>query len=247
MSLGSLGMAERQARARRRVMWALVKWAAALVLVALAGMFAYETGTSLAEIDVRRKNDKIAELTTQLQTLQTENAGLRARTVQAQQQAKDWELRYKADMPAGDSKALLDLANSKLAAGIDIGRLTFFINAAANPRVCDDKPEIKHVQVKTPAAKAGKEASAVFSDRKITVTADGQAALDNKGKKESWFDPAQPITVHFAPPAGQAIETSGVVPLKHQMVIGDSEFRFSIEVDERKGFATITGERCNFP
>jgi hypothetical protein len=31
------------------------------------------------------------------------------------------------------------------------------------------------------------------------------------------------------------------------MVIGDSEFRFSIDVDERKGFATVTGERCNFP
>jgi len=195
----SLGMAERQARARRRVIWVVAKWAAALALVALAGMFAYETGTSLAEIDVRRKNDRIAELTTQLQTLQAENAGLRARTTQAQQQAKDWELRYKADMPAGDSKALLDLANSKLTAGVDIGRLTFFINAAANPRVCDDKPETKHVQVKTPVGKAGKEASAVFSDRKITVTADGQPALDNKGKKESWFDPAQPITVHGSP------------------------------------------------
>ena len=243
----SLGMAERQARARRRVIWTMVKWAAALALVGLTGMFAYETGTSLAEIDVRKKNDEIAELTAKLQALQTENAGLRARTAQAQQQAKEAEQHYKADMPTGNSKALLDLANSKLAAGVDIVRLTFLINAASNPRVCDDKPETKHVQVKTPIGKVGKEATAAFADRKITVTADGQPALDNKGQKESWFDPAQPITVHFAPLAGHAIDASGVVPLQHQMVIGDSEFRFSVNVDARKGFATVTGERCNFP
>lgn len=240
-------MAERQARARRRVMWAIVKWAAALALVAIAGMFAYETGTSLAEIDVRRKNDEIAQLKTQLQTLQTDNAGLRARAAQAQQQTAAWEQRYKADIPAGNSKALLDLANSKLAAGADIVRLTALINAASNPRVCDDKPETKRVQVKTPIGKTGKDATAVFADHKVTVTADGQPALDNKGQKESWFDPAQPITVHFAPLAGQAIDASGVVPLQHHMVIGDSEFRFSVDVDKSKGFATVTGERCNFP
>jgi hypothetical protein len=166
---------------------------------------------------------------------------------EAQQQAAAWEQRYKADMPAGNSKALLDLANSKLAAGVDIVRLTTLINAASNPRVCDDKPETKRVQVKTPIGKTGKDATAAFADHKVTVTADGQPALDNKGQKESWFDPTQPITVHFAPLAGQAIDASGVVPLQHHMVIGDSEFRFSVDVDKSKGFATVTGERCNFP
>ena len=243
----SLGMAERQARARRRVIWAVVKWTAALAVVLLAGLFAYETGTSLAEIDVRKKGDKIAELTTQLRTLQTENAGLRARVTQAQQQAKEVEQHYQAQIPTGDSKTLLDLANRKIAEGADVARLTFLINAASNPRVCDEKPETKRLQVKTPIGKTGKEATAAFADRKITVTADGQPALDGKGQKESWFDPAQPITVHFAPLAGQVVEASGVVPLQHQMVVGDSEFRFSVDVDDRKGFATITGERCNFP
>ncbi len=243
----SLGMAERQARARRRVIWGVVKWTAALALIGLAGLFAYKTGTSLAEIDVRHKNDKIAELTAQLQALQTENAGLRARAAQAQQQMKEVEERFKAQIPTGDSKALLDLANRKLGEGVDVARLTFLINAASNPRVCDDKPETKRVQVKTPIGKAGKEAAAAFADRKITVTADGQPALDDKGQKESWFDPAQPITVHFAPLDGQAIDASGVVPLQHQMVVGGSEFRFSIDVDQRKGFAMVTGERCNFP
>jgi hypothetical protein len=243
----SLGMAERQARARRRVFWGLVKGTAVFALIGLAMLLAYETGTSIAKIDEQRVNSQIAQLTGQVQTLQTENAGLRARAAQAQAQIKEVEERYKAQLPAGDSKALLDLTNRKLGEGVDMARLTFLINAASNPRVCDEKPETKRVQVKTPIGKAGKEASAAFADRKITITADGQPALDDKGQKESWFDPAQPITVHFAPLAGQVIDASGVVPLQHQMVIGDSEFRFSIDVDDRKGFATVTGERCNFP
>lgn len=243
----SLGMAERQARARRRVLWGLVKGTAVFALIGLAMLLAYRTGTSIAEIDEQRINTQIAQLTRQVQTLQTENAGLRTRAAQAQQQIKDVEERYKAQLPAGDSKALLDLANSKLSEGVDMARLTFLINAASNPRVCDEKPETKRLQVKTPIGKTGKEASAAFADRKITVTADGEPALDGKGQKESWFDPAQPITVHFAPLAGQVVDASGVVPLQHQMVVGDSEFRFSIDVDDRKGFATVTGERCNFP
>jgi hypothetical protein len=243
----SLGMAERQARARRRVIWALVKGTVALAIITLAGLFVYKTGVSVATIDVRKKNDQIAELTTRLQALQTENGALRAKAAQVQQQAQEAEQRYKAQIPTGDSKTLLDLANRKLADGVDVQRLTFLINAASNQRVCDDKPETKRVQVKTPAGKPGKDASAAFADRKITITADGQAALDKKGQKQSWFDPAQPITVHFAPLGGQIVDASGVAPLQQQMVLGNSEFRFSVAVDEQKGFATITGERCNFP
>jgi outer membrane murein-binding lipoprotein Lpp len=243
----SLGMAERQSRARRRVFWGLLKGLAAFALVGVVMAAAYKTGNSVADIDIRRLNDQIAQLTAQKQALQSEASGLRAQTAQAQQQVKAWEQRYKADMPSGDSKALLDLANRKLSEGADVARITALISAASNPRVCDDKPETKHLQVKTPIGKVGKEATAVFADRKVTVTADGEPALDGKGQKLSWFDPAQPITLHFAPLEGQPVDASGMVPLQHQMIVGSSEFRFSVEVDERKGFATITGTRCNFP
>lgn len=240
-------MAERQARARRRLLWGIVKWAAALVLIVLAGLFAYKTGTSLAEIDVQRKNAQIAELTGQVQKLQTDAAGFRAAASQAQQQARDWEQRYKAEMPTGDSKTLLELATRKLNEGVDIARLTFLLNAATNQRVCDDKPEAKRLQVKTTVGKPGKEASAAFADRKITVTAEGQSAVDGNGNKESWFDPARPITLHFAQLDGTTTDASGVVPLQHQLVVGNSEFRFSIEIDDRKGFAHVTTQRCDFP
>jgi type II secretory pathway component HofQ len=228
-------------------MWGLVKWAVALAMIGLAGVFAYMTGTSLAEIDVQRKSEQIADLTNRANGLQTENTALRAAASQAQAQARDWEQRYKAEVPTGDRKVLLDLATRKLNEGVDLARLTFLINAAANARVCDAELESKRLRVKTPIGKAGKETSAAFADRKITITADGVPAVNEKGEKESWFDPTQPVTFQFTPLNGQAVAATGIVPLQHQMVMGDSEFHFSIDIDERKGFALVTSERCNFP
>jgi hypothetical protein len=243
----SLGLADRQARARRRILWGLAKWTVALAMIGLAGLFAYKTGMSLAEIDSQRKNEQIARLTEQTQALQTENAALKATATQAQTQAQQWEQRYKAEVPTGDRKMLLDLATRKLGEGVETARLTFLINAASNSRTCDTEPESKRLLVKTPIGKAGKEASAAFGDRKITVTAEGVPTVNDNGQKESWFDPAQPITVQFAKLDGQAVAATGIVPLQHQMVMGDSEFRFSIVVDEKRGFALVTSERCNFP
>jgi hypothetical protein len=243
----SLGMADRQARARRQMLWGVAKWTVALAMIGLGGLFAYMTGTSVGDINAQRKNEEIARLTAQAQALQTANAALKATATQAQTQAQQWEQRYKAEVPTGDHKLLLDLATRKLNEGVDMARLTFLINAATNARVCDTEPESKRLRVKTPVGKAGKETSAAFADRKITVTADGVPAVNEKGEKQSSFDPAQPITVQFAPLDGQIVVATGVVPLRHQMVMGDSEFRFSIDIDDRKGFAVVTSERCNFP
>ena len=243
----SLGMADRQARARRRLFWGLAKWSVALAMIGLAGLFAYKTGTSLAEIDSERKNEQIAQLQAQSQALQTDNTTLKATAEQAQTQAREWEQRYEAEVPSGDRKMLLDLATRKLSEGVDPARLTFLINAASNARSCDAEPESKRLLVKTPVGKVGKEASAAFADRRITVTAEGVPAVNEKGQKEAWFDPAQPITVQFAKIDGQAIASTGIVPLQHQMVLGDSEFHFSVDVDEKRGFAVVTSERCNFP
>jgi hypothetical protein len=243
----SLGLADRQARVRRQLLWGAVKWTVALAMIGGGLLFAYETGTSLSAIDVQRKDEEIARLTALTQTLQTDNAALKATAAQTHTQGQQWEQRYKSEVPTGDRKLLLDLATRKLNEGVDMARLTFLINAATNARVCDAEPESKRLRVKTPIGKASKETSAAFADRKITVTADGVPAVNDKGEKESWFDPAQPITVQFAQLDGQTVAATGIMPLQHQMVMGDSEFRFSIDIDKRKGFAVVTSERCNFP
>ena len=243
----SLGTADREARARRRLIWSLVRWAVALAGVGVVGIFGYQTGSKLSEMDVARLDGKVQALTAQVEALETDNANLKAGVRQAQAQSKQWEQRYGADMPSGTSKALLDLANRKLAEGVSLDHLTFLINAAGNPRVCDDKPEEKRVIVKTALNKPGKDGAAAFADRKLTVTIDGQAVVNAKGQKENWFDPAQPITLHIAELSGKTTDADGTIPLQKAIVVGDSEFSFAIAADDKRGYAVVTAQRCNFP
>src|SRR5262249_34259788 len=128
----SLGTADREARARRRLIWGLVKWAGAPAGVGVVGLFGYQTGSQLNGRERPRLDGKVQALTAQVEGLQTDNANLKAGIRQAQAQTKQWEQRYGADMPSGTSKALLDLANRKLAEGVSLDRLTFLINAAGN-------------------------------------------------------------------------------------------------------------------
>lgn len=243
----SLGLNERQAKARRRLLWNIVRWGAALIGVALAGAFAYKVGADLAAIDVRRLEYKVAELETEVDTLTGEIAAHRAVAAQAEKEAQEWQRRYEADMAAGPAKAVLDLAKKQLAEGVSPERLAFLIAAAANPPVCDPEPESKRFRIRTRIGKSGGNDTAIFADKALTVTALGEPTLNEQGQPEAWYDPAQPITVTFAELGGKSSDASGALPLHHAVVVGASEFRFSLVADEKKGFALATAVRCDLP
>jgi hypothetical protein len=242
----SLGLHDRQQRHRRRMLWSAVKWGIALALIFVAGLYAYQTGTSLARIDLKRLEEKVAELTQTIDGLRNENAELKATRAEAEQRAASWEQRYQAEVPTGQAKAIHDLAQQKLREGVDPARIAFVIAAAANPRVCDEEPESRTIMVRTAINKTGKN-SASFADKTVTVTAEGQAVENDAGQKEAWFDTAQPVMLRFTEIGGATTEAAGILPLQHGWIVGDSEFRFNIAAEERRGFATITAERCNFP
>lgn len=243
----SLGLADRQARGRRQLLWGLVKWTALLILLLVAGLFVYQTGLFVGQNDVQRLTAEVAELTGRVESLQIESAGYKARAAQAQQQLEQMEQRHKAEAPSGDAKVLLDLAQQQLKAGVSMERLTSLLNAAATPRVCDPAPESKRFTVRLSGGKAGKDATAAFADRRIVVTAEGAPVVNSEGKKESWYDPQLPVTLHFTLLDGTVKDVTGPLPLLHQVVLADSEFRFSVTADEKKSYAVITAERCNFP
>jgi hypothetical protein len=243
----SLGLHDRQARARRQLIWGLVRWAVALALIGLAGLFAYKTGSTLAELDVSRLQTQLTELQAQIQSLRNENATLKATVATSAQQAKEWQQRFSAEVPTGDAKAVLDLAQKKLAQGVDVARLRFLIDASSNPRVCDAEPETKRFTVRTPIGKPSRDSATTLANKQITVTADGQPEVNTNGRKEAWFDPAQPVTVKFAELGGKATEATGILPVQHSVVIGDSEFRFTVAADDKRGFVAISAIRCNYP
>ncbi|MGH6934178.1 MAG: cell division protein ZapB [Dongiaceae bacterium] len=242
----SLGLHDRQQRQRRRMMWSAVKWGVAMALVFVSGLYAYQTGTSLARIDLNRLEQKVADLSQTIDGLRNENAELKATRADAEQRAVQWEQRYQAEVPSGRAKAIYDLAQQKIKDGVDPGRLAFIIGAAANPRVCDEPTESRTIMVRTSINKTGKN-SASFANRTVTATAEGQPVVNDAGQKEAWFDTAQPVMLRFAEIGGQTTEAAGILPLQQDWVVGDSEFRFNILAEERRGFVTITAERCNFP
>lgn len=242
----SLGLSDRQARERRQLLWGLVKWTFLGFLALVAGLFVYQTGLFVGQHDVERLENQVTELTSRVEALQIESAGYKARASQAQQELQQLQQRYQSELPSGDAKALLDLAAKRLNDGVQMDRLTFLLQAAS-PRVCDPEPEAQRLIVAVPDVKPGKRGTATLAKGAIVVTAEGASALDAKGNKEAWYDPAQPVTLHVALADGTVRDVVGTLPLEHRLVAGSSEFRLAIAADEKKSYAAITAERCNFP
>ncbi len=127
------GLREDRRRRRRRLHWALFKWAVALALVGAAGIYAYETGRRLASADITRLEETIATLRTQLDASEAANAGERAAAETAQAMARDWQARYDRDVARGPSKDIFDIVQQKLAAGVEPERLKAVLRRHPEP------------------------------------------------------------------------------------------------------------------
>ena len=241
----SLGLYESRRRRRRQVQWAMAKWAIALAVILGAGLFAYESGSRLAEREVFNLRDKVAELSAEIDQLQQRQAEAQATIHLARQRLEETEKRYAEVVPTGALAALLARIQERIDAGIHLDRLQFLIDAAENARSCDESPATKRFVVRTPFYRGAND-SVSFADQTITVTADGQLATNALGKAEAWFDPAQPVTLHFTQIGGETTDFAGKLPLHKSIVIGEYEHRFSVIAGPR-GFVQVTGERCQYP
>ncbi|MEX0814965.1 MAG: hypothetical protein WD014_04750 [Dongiaceae bacterium] len=241
----TLGLYEGRVRRRRRIRVAVAEGLVALSLIVAAGLVAYQSGSTLAGREEARLRQEAARLTEENAALQRRNAELQSAAAAAAAEAGTWRQRYEREAATGDVKALLDLAQRKLAAGVEPARLAFVIEAAQNDAACDETPVTKRFIVKT-ALSGGANDAVGFADNAITVTAEGRAATDAAGKPEAWFDPAQPVTLRFARLGGGVSEVSGALPLHHSLAIAGAEYRFTVVAGAR-GFAAVTGDRCRFP
>jgi outer membrane murein-binding lipoprotein Lpp len=244
----SLGLHERQQKARRRTWWILLIGLIAAMVAFLLISYAFQTGRELAKIDIRRLDDRIAELQAAIKTLEGEKQQLANATKAADDRAKEWERKYDLGVPNGISKELFDQMQAQLQKGVPADRMALFIGQASKPRSCDPAPESIQLYVRTGIGKPGGKFETTFGGHRLTVTMNGDPAVNKDGQKEAWFDTEKPITVTFTDPVGQSWDMSGLLPLKRQMVVGDSEFQidFAIE-DKRRGYVAVTSARCNFP
>jgi hypothetical protein len=242
----SLGLHENRQRRRRRFWWGVAKWVLALVLVLAAGAYSYRIGEQLAERDVSRAQERIAQLEQEVSGLQQQSAALATDLARSREAVAAWQARYEQEVPTGFVREMMALVKEKLEAGADEERLAFLVAAADQPRNCDENPETKRFIVTTELQTGGANDAVSFGERSITVTAVGQAARDASGNLEAWFDPQRPIAVTFTQLGGKTVSAEGTLPLHHAVVSGENEYRFTLLPGSR-GFLTVTADRCDYP
>ncbi len=241
----SLGLRERRNSRRRERRWRLFRWAVSLAAIIAAGLYAYETGSRLAERETSRLHEEIAVLNQGIAALEADKTKLAEAATAADKKAKDWQQRYRREVPTGTPKNLYDLAQRKLEEGLDPERLTFVLSQVRRRDNCDEEVETKRFFVKTPLYRGAND-SVGFGRNRITVTAQGSAAVDASGSPLARFDPAQPVAVHFTRLGGETSKTSGILPIHQGVVFGDSEYRFTLTAGP-PGMVKVTGGRCPYP
>jgi hypothetical protein len=242
----SLGLHENRQRRRRRFWWGVTKWGLALALIVAAGAYSYRIGTQLAEREVVKAEERIAELTEEVAGLQQQSAALATDLAKARETIAAWQARYEREVPTGFVRDMMALVKEKLEAGADEERLAFLVAAADKPRVCDEQPETKRFIVSTQLQSGGANDAVSFGDGAITVTASGEAATDADGNLEAWYDPEKPLTVRFTHLGGKTVTAEGTLPVHHSVVAGDDEYRFTA-LPGARGFLTVTADRCDYP
>lgn len=240
----SLGLRDGRRRRRQQVRWAILRWLLALALLIGAGVYAYQTGSRLAERNVESLQDQVRRLEGEVSQLSEQARVQGAQLAAERARAEDWRLRYEQVVPSGETKALVELIQAKAAEGLTLERLRFVVDRTPAKRECDKTAQIRNVLVQTPISRA--VAPAIFAGGGVRMVLSGASARDGANKPEAWFDPQQPITVRFTWPDGRTAETSGMLPLSPSSVEGDREYRFRIAPGAR-GFAQVTLERCRFP
>jgi hypothetical protein len=242
----SLGLYEGRNRRRRQFWWSVAKWALAIALILAAGAYSYYAGGDLAAREVVRLEAEIEILKSEIAAFPEERAELQDQIRTAVTRAKEWENQYNRDVPTGEMRAFLKLVEEKLASGdVSTERLAFLIKSASEPDNCVAEPQTKRFIVRTKHQESANDAVS-FDSNRLTVTAIGEAAVNENGQAEGWFDPAKPLKVTLTRIGGKSVETTGLLPVHHTMVAGDKEYRLTLQAGPR-GFVMVTGAVCAFP
>lgn len=241
----TLGLYEERARRRRGRRWALLRWVLVLSAIGAIAVFAYESGRSLAEAETAALREEMADLTASLEDSQKQRARLEVDLAEAEQARSQSETRYQETRPQGPLARVLSLVQDKLDEGITEDRLATVIAEVTNVRECDEESVTKRFLVKT--ALTGAENNEVrFVDGLLTVTAEGESALDGSGRPEAWFDVEKPVTLRLSLKDGESTEATGVLPLTRSVLLGDREHVFTVTAG-RRGFVEVSAKSCSYP
>lgn len=216
-----------------------------LAIIVVASAFAYRLGVQRTERPTVELEQKVDQLETEKANVQQQLDQVTAKLEASRTQIGQLKAQYQRDVPNNAARDLLGLVVQKLEGGVDFDRLAHVIDAAENPRSCDEEPVTKRFIVQTPLYE-GPSGAVTFDHGKFTITGTGAATVNNRGQTEAWFDPAQPVNIEFTHIGGKTWKETGVLPLHKTIVVGDSEYRFTVTKGPRS-FVHVAADRCQYP
>jgi len=242
--LTSLGRKRRQRRQALLIGGLkLVGYGGLLVLVSMSG---YHVGISQNATEIARLRQDLEERRRANEALVERVATAEEEARRAEAQLERFERAYRANVPRGEVKELLERIEAKLAQGVPAERLGFVIGEAGGERSCDSGVETRRLEARTPIT-TQVDNSVTFADNRITVSGEGEPARDEDGVAETWFDPDAPVTLRFLTINGDISSVEGRLPMTHSIVLEGDEYRFSANRGEARGTIAVTAQRCDFP
>lgn len=210
-----------------------------LILVAT-----YQFGQNMGNAELQNLRGEMGELRGARTDLEKQVVTLRADAMTNENKLHELEQQYNDDIGDMNLRALNRLLRERLASGVTTERLQEVIAAASNVRNCS-APETKRFIVQTPAAK-GPPSKVSFGSGLITIMASGDAAVNAKGGKESWFDSAKPVQLSINVRGGENVSKEEVLPFHYSIIQGATEYRITITPTSRS-YAEVTADQCAYP
>ena len=234
-------------RRRRLVPWRLLAVTALGTLLVVCALASYRVGLSQGRAEIQR-------LQADLAIARDLSRGMGERAAAAEQQAEAAITRaaqirqeQRSREPGPELQRLMAAGADQLRAGLPVDRLEFLLRHASLERACAKDVDSRRVVVHTPVS-TGSIASAGFADNQIIVTGEGVAARTAEGTAAARFDAAQPVNLRFLRIDGDVGTAVGRLPLTHAVVLGDTEFRFSVQASQQQPDAVeLSAQRCAFP
>ncbi len=233
-------------RYRQRARERLSFFIKASLVILVIGLIAIWVGKNYSSGQSSSLQQKITEQNKEIQTLQEDLLSARADSQTAMSRYVQLREEVSKELPnEGPLRELVALIRERLDEGMDPERLRFILESARPPRNCVDAA-IKRFVVIIPNYKGPESGITLGEDDVISVAGKGIAAKNDEGEDEAWFDPAKPVSITFSTSSGLSETKEGVFPIYHSLVVGDKEYRFTID-EGTQSFAKVTFDHCDYP
>jgi len=227
------GISRERARRRRRFLFRLTFWLAAVGVFVAIGYSSYRTGSALAEREVVARRADIERLKAEADADKLTDEQLRADLAKAHQATSALQQRYEADVPSGGLAGLVAILRQKQAAGLNDDRIAQVLRETDASRPCGDRVVHRRFPIATKAP--GLDDTVSFLDGLIQLSASMPAHSDGPAKG--------PIVTISRAWAAEPIKVTGL-PAQQSITIYNIELKLVVQASDLSGFAEASLSTC---